>query len=895
MDRTWVLALGSDVDGNLWFGRGWAGGGATRFNPATGETTSFTSKNGLLDDAVWAVTRAREGGVWIGASLGLGRIRSGQVEDWRDRLGIETGQVRSFENESDGALRISSRRGLHRLHEGKRSSLNSADGLPDGNIWCSTRTSDGKIWMGTQSAGLVGYDGNSITQIDTRDGLTGNQIFALSESSDGSLWVGALDGGLTRFRPNSQRPGIELVNIKVDDEAHDISSELPPVEMGLRLAVAFREIDLKTHIDKRQFRYFLTHDSGETIYSGFTRERTFEWTARRPGNYVFEVEAIDRDLNYSPRVRIPIRVSSPWYLNAWIMAPAGTAGAGVVLLSLFLGFRYFEQKRISARLRDRMLEQEHEARIASEEKAALLEESRTNLQKAKEAADSANRTKSAFLASMSHELRTPLNAIIGYSELVKEELTDDGQERLVPDVMKIGQAGNHLLELINDILDLSKIEAGKMTFHLEDFGIKPLVDQVASTIKPLVVKNGNQLEIECPEEIGVMHADQTKVRQTLLNLLSNACKFTENGVITLRVARVPSVGRDPALDSGPSSLVFTVTDTGIGMTPEQRGKLFDAFSQAESDTSKKYGGTGLGLAISRRLCRLMGGDLTVTSEYGKGSSFTVQLPSKVERSKVEEPTIESQLPINPNGATVLVIDDDPTVHDLMRRHLGKNGFNVATAATGQRGLELARELKPQVITLDVMMPEMDGWSVLTALKEDEALAEIPVIMVTIVDDEHMAVTLGATDYVTKPVDWDRLLAILHKNQKSSDPNSVLIVDDDRISREVMRKSLEKAGWEVSTAENGKVALEHTEAMVPGIILLDLSMPVMDGFEFLREFRKHAKFRNVPVLVLTGTELTKEDHRRLAEQTQQVLRKGAYGVEDLLTEIRSLAQTSNSSN
>ena len=806
--------------------------------------------------------------------------------------------VRAIHQDKRGVLWFGGAGGLSRYDGGKTQLLARRHGLPDDRIWSISTTADGVVWCGTDSGGLVGYDGTAITVIDRRDGLAGSSVFAVEPDSEDDIWVGTQDAGLTRYRRGKVPPGIHLTSVDIDEDTFTDFSAIPSVSSGRRVTLNFAEIDFKTHPEKRQFRFKIVDSDGDVVFGDIIKQRQVDWTPHVAGAYRFEVQAIDRDLNYSKPAVVALTVLPLWYLNPLVAIPTGGGVGTLLILSILFGSKYYRQRREAQHLRDRMLEQEHDARIASEEKTAQLEESRRHLERAKKAADSANQTKSAFLASMSHELRTPLNAIIGYSELVQEELEDSGEKRLVPDVTKIRVAGKHLLELINDILDLSKIEAGKMTFHLEDFQIKSFLDHVVSTIRPLAAKNKNSVEVDCPEQIGSMHADQTKVRQILLNLLSNACKFTENGVITLGVIREPSVenseqNSDTALDPRPSTLAFTVIDTGIGMTPRQRSKLFDAFSQADSATSKKYGGTGLGLAISRRLCRLMGGDLTVTSEYGKGSVFTVQLPAKVKTAEVEEPTIKNQLPVNPNGATVLVIDDDQVVHDLMRRHLEKHGFHVEAAITGQRGLELARKLKPQVITLDVMMPEMDGWSVLTALKADEALAEIPVIMVTIVDDEHMAVALGSTDYVTKPIDWDRLLAILHKHQKPSGPNSVLLVDDDQATQEVMRISLEMAGWEVATAENGKVALERAEANVPGIVLLDLMMPEMDGFEFLREFRRHAKFQSVPVLVLTGTELTEEDYRRLKEQTQQVLRKGDYGMDDLLTEIRRLAPANNS--
>jgi PAS domain S-box-containing protein len=379
------------------------------------------------------------------------------------------------------------------------------------------------------------------------------------------------------------------------------------------------------------------------------------------------------------------------------------------------------------------------------------------LKVAKEAAEEANRTKSMFLANMSHELRTPLNAILGYSEMLSEEAADIGQDSFVPDLKKIHGAGKHLLSLINDVLDISKIEAGKMDVFLEDFEIKPLIDDVTSTIQPLVDKNQNALIVSCPDDAGTMRADVTKVRQGLFNLLSNACKFTNEGRITLKVSRLDKDGAD--------WLHFTVSDTGIGMTPEQLGKLFQAFTQADASTTRKYGGTGLGLAISRKFCQMMGGDITVTSEPGKGTSFTLQLPAVVQERKPEALKPRPAAANDAQGTPVLVIDDDPNVHDLMRRFLGKEGFRIVTALSGEEGLKLAREAPPDVIVLDVQMPVMDGWVVLQQIKADPLLRDIPVVLVTMMDQKNLGYSLGANEYLTKPVDRERVASVLKKYRR----------------------------------------------------------------------------------------------------------------------------------
>jgi signal transduction histidine kinase/DNA-binding response OmpR family regulator len=490
----------------------------------------------------------------------------------------------------------------------------------------------------------------------------------------------------------------------------------------------------------------------------------------------------------------------------------------------------------------------------------------------------ADRHKSEFLANMSHELRTPLNAIIGYSEMLQEDAADLGAEQFTDDLGKINAAGKHLLELINAVLDLSKIEAGKMELYLETFEVAGLVKDIGAVIRPLAGKNGNRLEMQCPADVGTMHADVTKVRQALLNLLGNACKFTERGTITLAVAREPVDGR--------GWLSFTVRDTGIGMTPAQLARLFEAFSQADAATTRKYGGTGLGLALSRRLCRMMGGDVTVESEAGRGSTFTVRLPALV--TPASEPGAEAATPVSPQApashGTVLVIDDEAAVRDLMQRFLVKEGFRVATAAGGDEGLRRARELHPDAITLDVMMPGMDGWAVLAALKADPAVADIPVIMLTIVDDRNLGYALGAAEYLTKPVDRERLVAVLKKYRRDL---PVLVVDDDPVLRELLGRTLATAGYTVVEAENGRVALERLREVSPSVILLDLMMPEMDGFEFLVALRDHDAWREIPVVVITARDLSAEDRARLNGRVERILQKGAYGREALLTEVRAL--------
>ena len=529
-------------------------------------------------------------------------------------------------------------------------------------------------------------------------------------------------------------------------------------------------------------------------------------------------------------------------------------------------------------------QQTQQALEITQEKTHLLEQKGEQLRFAMEETERATKAKSTFLANMSHELRTPLNAILGFSEMILEDLQDQGgNQEMIGDMAKIHHAGETLLSLVNDVLDISKIESGKMDIYIEPIDLKKLLQGLIDTITPLAHKNNCQLELIQDPRLGEFYADFTKVKQILLNLLSNAIKFGENGKISLSAHYLQSE----------NIYEFRVQDQGIGISQSQIEKLFQSFTQADPSTTRKYGGTGLGLTICKQFTEIMGGKIWVESQLQHGSCFIIQIPVQVQHNikplnlRHSKQATLAKLDISPikEHGVVLIVDDDHEIRKLLSEHLEKLGYRPITAASGKEALSIIHKVQPDAITLDVMMPEMDGWELLSQIKADAALMHIPVIMVSIIEDKSKGYALGATDYIVKPVRREQLAAILNK-YKTNSQSQILLIEDDPITCNMMTQLLKKIDCQVIIAENGKIALTQLEKHKPHVILLDLMMPEMDGFEFAHTVRQHPEWHHIPIVILTAKDLTPEEHLKLSNYSQAIYQKGNYQQTDLLAQIQS---------
>ena len=517
----------------------------------------------------------------------------------------------------------------------------------------------------------------------------------------------------------------------------------------------------------------------------------------------------------------------------------------------------------------------------SDEVNGLIDARTSEMETARDEARDASDQKTKFFANMSHELRTPLNAILGYGEMLYEDCEDLGYDDLLPDLKKITSSGTHLLSLINNILDLSKIEAGKMELFVTSFEIENMVQTIKDVSEPLAAKNDNGFVINLDGAMGSMSQDETKLRQCLTNFLSNGFKFTKNGTVTLDVKA--------RMDGDVEFIDFAVIDTGAGMSPEGVAKVFEEYTQAERSTSANYGGTGLGLPISKKFAEMMGGDVIVTSEEGVGSVFTMSVPR--ECPEYNEDEVEgSVINLDDQDNLVVLVDDDVAMHDLIKRTISKLNLTLLGATNSEKGMELIREVKPKLILLDVLMPGRDGWSLLKECKTDKDLKDIPVIMISQLNQSNLASSLGANDYLTKPIDRTHFINTLKRILGTDTQNQkVLVIDDDKDVRELLSRLLKDAGYRPIDARDGKEGLERTKDE-PALIILDLEMPRMDGFEFLDNYIKDVpEEKRAPVLVFSGKDLTDVQEDLLKERVIGLVKKDDVSMDKLSQMIQGIVK------
>lgn len=541
------------------------------------------------------------------------------------------------------------------------------------------------------------------------------------------------------------------------------------------------------------------------------------------------------------------------------------------------------------------------------QEAAYLEQ----LQIEKAAAEQASRAKSVFLSSITHELRTPLNAIIGYAEILREDLQAVAAE-LTPDVEKIRASGRHLLTIINNILDLAKLEAERMDMYLEEFDVPALIQDIVASMQPAIAKQGNQLQVDCPAEIGSIHADLNKVRQILSHLLDNAAKFTDHGQITLTVRKQPPSATAPSLPGPPDDsvlppallstpyLMITIGDTGRGLSPDIVEHLFEPFSQGDDPTMRKVGGTGLGLALSQRFCQLMGGTITAHSPPDHGAQFTVYLPVDVIDHQVTtvmlprdrtDGVVSDTTRVSDQAGLILVIDDDRSVRDQLVHTLNQDGLRVVTTWNGEEGLRLARELHPDLIIMDMVLPTIDSWAVLAALKADANVASIPVLMTVLHLERNLGLTLGLADLLTKPTDFRRLALLLRQYEPeplaATPAKTVLLIERDATLQQMLSRLLEKEGWSVTALDHPRLAQATIERQRPACIVLDLQLPNVAGLEFIAHVRQHPEWHQIPLLTLATKDLSKADRLWFNGYIETLFQDGGSSTESTMLEVRQL--------
>jgi signal transduction histidine kinase/DNA-binding response OmpR family regulator/streptogramin lyase len=756
-----VYAIHGGSGNTVWFG---THGGVSSYD---GEKfDNFTKQDGLAGNIVYAIHSGRDGVMWFGTwDGGISRYDGKQFVNFTARDGLAGDMVYAIYSDPDGMMWFTTWDGVS-IYDGKEfTNITTEHGLSHNNVTAVYRDPDGRMWFGTDGGGVSWYDGTAWASLDTRDGLAGKTVSSIYQDSDGLLWFGT-EGGVTRYRRKTTPPRVRIVSVTADRTYTDLSA-IPAFITGTRITIEYNAIDFKTVPEKRQYRCRIREIDSD--WREPTKAVSFDYAFGKAGAYTVDVQAIDRDLNYSEPVSLALKVVTPWYLNGWIAVPSVLAIVLMSISSIVFGSRYYVQRRESQRLRDEMLERERNSREA-------LETKNIDLQKAKEDAEAANRAKSIFLANISHEIRTPLNAILGYSHILgrKSNLPADIRDG----VHTIEDSGNHLLALINDVLDISRIEAGRAELQETDFDLTGLIDGLGNMFQIRCQQEGLNWRVEWRDQERregegewastvpssasrvLVHGDHGKLGQVLINLLSNAVKFTESGEVVLRI-------------SGPdvSHFTFEAIDTGVGIPLVEQSTIFSPFTQSKDGIAK--GGTGLGLAIAARHVKLMGGELKVESEPGKGSRFFFTVPLKI----VEGIAADSLEPIHTSfhrlpthladgyGVSALVADDNEENRYVFSQILSGIGVSVITAEDGQQAVDITVVEKPDIVFMDIWMDVMTGLQAarqILAQCGENCPKMVAVSASALVHERQSYLDAGFDDFIAKPVNARRVYQCLAK-------------------------------------------------------------------------------------------------------------------------------------
>ena len=752
-------------DGSLWFG---TRDGVSRFDGENWKTYR-SEENGLAGKEVAAIFQDRDGVFWFITTGGINRFDGTNWQKFPQQKCQELEPYGAIYQDKNGILWFGGENGLTRFDGRTWKTYTTHDGLPDNYVTAIAQDQAGHFWIGTLNGGVSRFDGRTFQRLDSKDGLPHDKVHSIFITEEGEIWIGT-EGDLVRYIPSKIPPSVSITQILADETLYERPTEKVTLKSISRVSFNFRGVSFKTSPGRMLYYYQLVGKDSD--WQGPTNQETVEYFNLKPGDYNFKVIAVNRDLVYSETpAAAHLKIVLPWYKSGWVVFPSGSAILAILMASFFFGYRYYSQRRESQHLRDEMLEQERQSRQTLEAKNAELEE-------AKDAAESANRAKSTFLANMSHEIRTPMNAILGYAQILQRDNDLPSNHRQA--VNTIENSGNHLLALINDVLDLSKIEAGRLELNETDFDLNNLIDTLSTMFRMRCEQKGLDWHVEWlngqaarfTEHI-LVHGDEGKLRQVLINLLGNAIKFTESGEVILRispksgdVAEFSRIRDSLAASATPNSSFFTfeVIDTGMGISPEDQAKIFDPFHQGEQNVQK--GGTGLGLAIAKRYIELMGGELGLESELGSGSRFffTIPLPP-VASDKVAEPSQWSDVTRLAAGYRVkaLIADDTEVNRNVLSRILVDLGVEVIEAENGQQAVEMFHEHRPDIVFMDIRMPVMDGLEAGQRIMEEFGKNQFRLVAIsasTLKHEQQTYFDAGFDDFISKPFRFERVCECL---------------------------------------------------------------------------------------------------------------------------------------